>query len=533
MTKKRKKGKANKDHIKDHRFKDRNVSPLESLPRAGKTLKSPFSRLQGFMVNRSWYDECIPNIIWACILSSFLERDTYLDLFRRLIADTREKIERRKEIFVTHNFLATTTSEEFDTMFSGVLANEEARRYLSALRLIDCLPDRMHWDRHLPEPDTEKDWQILAHAVGDTFDHQSQRATDIRWLKIAHYLFCQERLVIPPGKVEEFAYYPNKGDMRSVRPSIRALEIGTRTIEFGEEPTQKTGKGGTVSLPPRHDEAFWSEMKAKSGCIVSAEFQDPELGPAELRDEALSIMQEVDKHFHATIITTAPDPRHDGAFGLVLYSLTLLFNSAISYSHNLVEGRIILRSIMEAFVTLHYLSVKDDKKLWLQYRSYGSGQVKLAFLKNLREKDVPEFVDLALMEHLANEDMWMEFQDIELGNWADLNLRKMAEAGGIKNVYDKYYDWSSGYAHGQWICVRETVFVNCLNSLHRFHRIPAPPKSDMPSILPDACKLVNRMLDDLNHLYPSFKPRLKWHNKAKNDPPKGQLAVRADKATDQ
>jgi hypothetical protein len=54
--------------------------------------------------------------------------------------------------------------------------------------------------------------------------------------------------------------------------------------------------------------------------------------------------------------------------------------------------------------------------------------------------------------------------------------------------------------------------VTCLNPLHRFHRIPAPPKSYMPSILPDACKLVNRMVDDLNHLYPSFKQRLKWHN---------------------
>ncbi len=517
MARKPTKRKANKNHIKDLRFKDRNVSPLESHPRAGHKLQSPFSRLQGHMIKSSWHDECIPNIIWACILSSFLERDTYLKLFSQLIRDTRENLERRKEIFLTHNFLATTTEDEFDTIFSNILSSEEARRYLSALRIVDCLPDRKHWTRHLPEPDFEKDWQILAHAVADTFDHQSQGATDIRWLKIAYFLFCQERLVMPPGKVEEIEYYPNKGDMRTVRPSIRALEITTRMIEFGEEPTQKSGNGGTVSLPPRHDEAFWLEMKAKSECIVSTAFRGPELGPAELRDEVLEIMQEVDKHFHATTTTTAPDSRHDGAFGLVLYALTLLFNAAISYSHNLVEGRFMLRSIMEGFVTLHYLSVKDVPKLWLQYRSYGSGQVKLAFLKNLREEDVPAFVDLGLMEQLANEDMWMEFQDIELGNWADLNLRKMADAGKIKNVYDKYYDWSSGYAHGHWICVRDTVFVNCLNPLHRFHRIPASPKSNMPSILPDACKLVNRMIDDLNHLYPSLKPRIKWHNKVKKE----------------
>ena len=116
---------------------------------------------------------------------------------------------------------------------------------------------------------------------------------------------------------------------------------------------------------------------------------------------------------------------------------------------------------------------------------------------------------------LANEDMWMEFQDIELGHWADLNLRKMAEVAKVKDVYDKYYDLCSGYTHGQWVCVRDTVFVNCLNPLHRFHRVPAPPKSDMPSVLADGCKLVNRMLDDLNHLYPTFKPRLRWHHQKK------------------
>ena len=77
--------------------------------------------------------------------------------------------------------------------------------------------------------------------------------------------------------------------------------------------------------------------------------------------------------------TTAPDPRHDGAFGLVLYALTLLLNAASGYSHNLVEGRIITWTIFEAFVTLRYLTEKDDPHVWLQYRRYGSGQPSCPF----------------------------------------------------------------------------------------------------------------------------------------------------------
>jgi Family of unknown function (DUF5677) len=406
-------------------------------------------------------------------------------------------------------------------MFGAVLANKKALLALSALKLIDCLPDRRHWDRHLPERDPEEGWGVLAEAVFRTADHQSQEATDVRWLKFMHFVVCQERIFFPKAleeRIEEMMLYPNKGDMRSVRPMIRSAEMMTRALEYGEQPTPRDTEG-SVELPARHDEAFWKEMRGKSKCIAPLEDTAPEMGPGNLRSEILSIYSQLDDHFHATTVSTAPDPRHDSGFGLSLYALTLLLDASIGYSHSLVEGRIMLRSIIEAFLTLRYLSAKDDPAIWLQYRRYGSGQTKLALLKNLREDKVPAFIDLGLLDRLANEDMWLEFQDIKLGHWADLDLRKMSQEGGVKEVYDKYYDWASGYAHGQWVCVRDTVFTTCLNPLHRFHRIPAPPNYNMPSILSDACGLVNQMLEDLNQLYPIFKPRLKWHRRGK----KGQL----------
>ncbi len=244
----------------------------------------------------------------------------------------------------------------------------------------------------------------------------------------------------------------------------------------------------------------------------------PEQGPKELRDEIWAVSMQLDEHFHATAKSTAPDPRHDGAFGLVLYALALVLDSGLGYTQNLIDGRLLLRSVLEAFITLRYLAHEDKPALWSQYRSYGSGQAKLTFLKNIQFDDAPHFIDIPLMEFLANEDMWMEFQDVDLGHWANLNLRKMAEAAGAKDTYDKFYDWASGYAHAQWACVRDTVYVNCLNPLHRFHRIPAPPRANMPSVLADACKLANRMLDDLNHLYPQFKPRIVWHKEVKPVP---------------
>jgi len=68
---------------------------------------------------------------------------------------------------------------------------------------------------------------MLASGYAQCFDHQSQQSTDIRWLIVMNYL-ANGRIMISQPMEERFleiVEYPNKGDMRSVRPSIRALEI--------------------------------------------------------------------------------------------------------------------------------------------------------------------------------------------------------------------------------------------------------------------------------------------------------------------
>ena len=174
------------------------------------------------------------------------------------------------------------------------------------------------------------------------------------------------------------------------------------------------------------------------------------------------------------------------------------------------SGRIILRTIAECFIALSYLTTKDDPTIWLQYRNYGTGQTALAFLKTSGLDDIPDYIDIQKLDMLANEDAWMEFRDIRLGAWANKNLRKMSEEANVKDVYDKYYDWPSGFVHGHWGSIRDSVFSTCLNPLHRFHRVPDPMQV-MPSVLIDCCKLGNRILDILNGLYPSFDRRIQWH----------------------
>jgi len=506
-----------RDEIKQAAFKDRNLTMLDALKRDKNTVQNAFTKLGVNMQTTSWFDECIPNLLWAAIVVTALERDVALEIFRRVVAIEMD-MAKRAELFITHNYLSVATPEEFDQTMAPVLANGALKTVMPALLYVDWLPDRQHWQRHYEAIDDADAVNILMSAVAATHGHQSQPATDMRWVKLLSLIFAQDRMrfdVKFEERINEIAEYPNKGNMRKVRPSIRAMELMTRMTEFGTGDTAKNWPEDRAWLPQYDAEQFWHEMHRKTGCLVPNKIKRADVGPKEARREFLDIANFVGAHFHTTATTTSTDPRHEGAFGLVLYACHLATTTAITPTHTLAEGRIILRSILEAYITLHYLTVKDDATIWLQYRKYGQGQTKLAFLKNIREEEIPSFLDLDELEEFANEDRWMELADIELGNWANLNLRKMAEVAGLKDLYDKYYDWASGYVHAQWASARSTVFINCFNPLHRFHRIPGVLAPAMPSTLVDVAKVLNRMLDDLNTLYPAFKPRLTWHKSLK------------------
>ena len=499
------KKKAIKPNSPHKALRDRNLSPLESHPRDGKVLKNPFSIISRQMTPRSWVNECIPNILWACILASSLERDDYLRLFRSVAINSREKLERHSKLFITHNYLSSFSGEEFSVAFERVLENKEAAEALRALLLVEALPDKKHWESKLQPPD-QSHWQVLSRAIGACFDHQSQRATDIRWIKVI-FLLMTGRMLFPremADMLENFRVYPDRGDMRSVRPSIRAIEISTRMMEFGEERQAEDA----LELPPPHHERFWREVYQKTACLPDAERPDPKRADDTAIKALIDTAETVAEHFHSTIQHTGLDARHDSSFGIVLHAIHILIESAASYSHSAATGRSTLRSIVEGFITLAYLAQKDDPALWLKHRDHGNGQTKLTLLKNLASENIPRFLDLEMLEALANEDKWLEFHDINVGAWADKNLRTLAVEASLKGVYDSYYDLCSGYTHGHWSAIRETAFTTCFNPLHRFHRIPAPTNFGMRSVLDDGITLVNRMLDELTKLYPGMDHRI-------------------------
>jgi len=494
MAKKFSKGTANK-----RKGQGMPLTPLEKHRRSGKVLKSPLHEIQELTFS-SWRDTYLPETLWAILLAGQLPRDRYLGVFREVLGRLQAKAKKYKGRTLSHSSLARLPQKDFNHLFENICKSPEVSDALTPLMLIKCLPDRKRWKNLLEDSVDDLAWKQLAACVARSIYHQSQEATDCRWLRLMSMVV---RGIVQfsssmETRVEQLYHYPKKGDMRSVRPFIRAGEMSTRRPEW------ETGEN------PAWAEEFWGECFDSTSCLpleMYMEGNSPDYRA--LFVEIHSVYEILTDYFMDTIQTTGLDPKHDAAFGLTFYVLHILFLTAKGDFGRTTQGRLILRCVFEAYGNLRYLAVKDDSSLWLAYRNYGSGQAKLAFLKNIDESKLPSFLKLENLEALANEDMWIEFRDVNLGAWANKNLRELAIDGGFKDEYDRYYDVLSGYVHSNWAAVRESIFVECVNPLHRFHRIPVPPRVHFPDVIPDLVDIANKCLEQVGALYSPFENRIK------------------------
>ena len=228
-------------------------------------------------------------------------------------------------------------------------------------------------------------------AVARTLDHQSQESTDCRWLKLLCLVFAGKLRLRSQEQVAYILHYPDYGDMKMVRPLIRSAELAMSSAT--PKPIEWAAK-------------FWGECLAQTPCfpfnpdatgdILSAGTTTQRL------DEVYNLLA---KHTCETRTTSDIDARHDTALGIGLYSLGILQELfRVGNCHSII-GRTALRTIVEYYITLAYLAKKGSADLWQSYRVFGTRQSKLAFLKLEESRVKPSFVNVQMLEQLANEDM--------------------------------------------------------------------------------------------------------------------------------
>jgi hypothetical protein len=445
-------------------------------------------------------------MLWALLLAATLPRDQYLACFRTVVEWMRttfppkevEEVRAQphdeakfRACEVDQTSLAELSDEHFQQFVRILLRHPLSYGTLRPLLLIDCLPGIDRWRKVLGVEATDHDWQTLASAAIHTLDHQSEKSTDVRWLKQALKIVLG-KMFVPPETVKEILLFPNKGDMQKVRPSIRAGEMMLRRDPPSTWVTQ-----------------YWTLLMTKTQCIDSSGESDyfKVAVPTLTREAILSARHELTQRFKGSTQSTRTDPRLDATFGFAFYALSLLEEVAAPPMSQMILGRVGLRALAEVAITFTYLLKKDNATEWLAYRNFGTGQAKLAFLKlEQTTGELPSFVEQETLFAIANEDAWQEFVNVNIGHWATKNLRELAIEGGAKDLYDRYYDWTSSYAHAHWGSVRDSNFMTCHNPLHRLHRIPRPYHRLLPTVVNDAAQLTNYVLELLERAHPSMEP---------------------------
>src|SRR5581483_8450020 len=469
---------------------NRNFSRLEDHHRQGKSLVPPLLQVPKLQPT-SWMNDRLPEMLWAALLVTQLPREAALNLFRAAATYIHSVPEDRKFHEVTHSGLAKVDTSRLQEFLDVITSDSGATIALTPLLLLDQLPAREAWSHVLHSAPKKLGWEALMAAVSRTLFHQSEEATDCRWLRVlvkcaAGKIFLSTEM---GGTANEIIGYPKVGDLREVRPSIRALE-GTLSAASAE-----------ADWPA----IFWQECMIATPCFpLKSDEVSSNIAPATTGEAINSVRRELISHAYRTRVTTDVDARHDTSFGIALYCLAILEDLLRPGAAMSITGRLALRTLAESYITFAYLISKDSVDLWKTYRVFGAGQAKLAFLRLYAADQRPSGVDLETLERLANEDVWQEFVRIDLGHWEKSDLRKMSEEAGVKDVYDRFYGWTSTFSHGHWCAVRDCVFDTCGNPLHRLHRILRDQTRRLPDVISDACDLTDRTLELIAKAYPVF-----------------------------
>lgn len=156
---------------------------------------------------------------------------------------------------------------------------------------------------------------------------------------------------------------------------------------------------------------------------------------------------------------------------------TVIVNNPVLWAVDI--GRILLRCMVDTYITFAWLIKKGTDKDFSRFVEYGVGQEKL-FVEHLKAGfDLEDPKNEKIKKQIDGLESWIngQFADwlltVDVGNWNTISVRKMAEEADMLDVYNNFYGPHSAVLHGMWNAIEKLNLKYCENPLHRFHRVPS------------------------------------------------------------
>jgi len=182
------------------------------------------------------------------------------------------------------------------------------------------------------------------------------------------------------------------------------------------------------------------------------------------------VRQELDARWHAFPLDLTRREIHEVIGALLAKQCALAIgigDNAPAWTPDLAG--VLLRAMADVHITLAWIMLKPEERS-RQFVLHGLGQEKL-LLEHLRARGIDDEVTRS-MEGWIDSQRYTFLTEVNVGSWADVSIRDMAEEAGLLDFYRLRYSPLSAEAHSMWNHIARFNLRVCKNPLHRYHRIP-------------------------------------------------------------
>ncbi len=140
------------------------------------------------------------------------------------------------------------------------------------------------------------------------------------------------------------------------------------------------------------------------------------------------------------------------------------------------------RVMVDVYINLTWI-LDDVHERARKFILFGLGQLKLTLehrrAELLSDRQNPDDDQLIqAMESWINAQRYEFLVEVDVGHWADINTRTMAEQADCLDIYRYAYTPFSAAVHSMWSHIGIWNLKECENPLHKFHKVP--DDSDLP-----------------------------------------------------
>lgn len=442
----------------------KNVSGLSDHKLKKGTLLAPFNASLGDTLTfSSWTKERMPEYLWLGLILKYYGRELGLEKAGKILFE----ISRSRISLATPrlSMIFNLSNHDQETVYRIICkyVNKEVLAPLTVIykRRLKPIFSEFFFITHLTVEDRI---QILSESVKLYSPHQSNEATDLRFLALSLLLFNGKIVFSTEVKdtIKAFREYPytdhDDEKMRLYRPAIRSTEISMTIEEYDIDFSRE----------------FWRELGMMTLCNpIYMEFPENTIDYAEFVTDCRKVLEYV---LYSNKEKSLNDDKFNVTIGSVNYALIIFTEINDKSLGNSIMGRFGIRTIIEVFIMLKYLQRREieQPKIWEEYKLYGISKYKLILLKARESNlvDETQHFSIPVLDALVNEIRWEEFIDVDLKYFDNQRIRDKSIYVGEKEIYDLFYDYDSSFVHGLWGAVRETSMLHCNSADHQYHSVP-------------------------------------------------------------